>query len=1044
MKPINLKMRAFISYAEETVIDFTKPNQNLFLITGDTGSGKSTIFDAIVFALYGEASSTDNKRDGAELQTDFVDKTITPCVELNFSDGGKNYKIRRIPRHRKKNKTKVESETVDLIMPDGTAYSGKKSEIDKKIEEIIGLTKSQFMQVGMIAQGEFMKLIRMDSKERKIIFRKIFNTQFYQTIIDELLRRKNLLSEEMTNFWTVCKNELGKIQTDNAEILQLRDKIVKNKNPDIADLEKILPMLKKNCTDLENKNSTAQKNYAELSKLRDEKFTAINQANLLIKSFDAKAQAEKILLELQAGEPEIQDAVKLREKIIAAYEIQPVFQNYIAAQKNQADTEKNLQAQEKNLPNLKKQAADAKFFSDSSKVNRDKIIAEFTTVSDRYNSAQKIFKQIDATKKQIQAQEKISTDAELAAKKIQAAQENFKQQVNENQKRATELENFPLLQEQWKNKVQLANELEVEFTKFANDKRENAKQIEDLQKKYAEVRKIFSAKSSEYQIKHNLFLDAQAGFIAQEKLRKGEPCPVCGSIEHPAPCKIADEHKNLTREFIDKLKAERDDLETKQTELAKLNEVAQEKSKILDAQNLQLREKMQLNIPNYRNPKNLADAKNLFVEWKLKLSAEGAKLEEQVSELIKIKKFLQESKVQEENFSTQIDAANKKLQAEQTKLTEIKTQLEEPEKNKTFNTLQEAKVAFDKISAEKLQAEKNHQQVESELKKLNDKVAEANTLIENYRKNLPTLQTEYQMRQSQYQNLLTEKNLSEVDWQEVTKKYSKSETEKLQIKIDNHRTKKATAKGSLKSAIEAIGNQVKPNIEHLQESFKIAEKNLSDAKAELDNLKDIFRANNSTYKALEPKIVERSKIAKNFAQIENLHSRLAGKITGSRMDIETFVQRYYLARILNAANYHFRKMSGGQFELRMTKIENAGQGANRGLDLMVLSTVTGQEREVQTLSGGESFMAALSLALGTADKIQENSSAINLDMMFIDEGFGTLDDNSRDQAIKVLQNLSGDKLIAIISHVAELKQKVENKLLVTKDEQGSKIKWQIS
>ena len=163
------------------------------------------------------------------------------------------------------------------------------------------------------------------------------------------------------------------------------------------------------------------------------------------------------------------------------------------------------------------------------------------------------------------------------------------------------------------------------------------------------------------------------------------------------------------------------------------------------------------------------------------------------------------------------------------------------------------------------------------------------------------------------------------------------------------------------------------------------------------------------------------------------------------MDIETYVQRHYLEQILEAANQRFQDMSAGQFELRMCDIDKAGTGKNRGLDLMVYSAVTGKVREVRTLSGGESFMAALSLALGMADQIQESSAAINLDMMFIDEGFGSLDEHSRDQAVKVLQNMAeGEILIGIISHVTELKQEIEDQLIVTKDDQGSHTRWQIS
>lgn len=180
-------------------------------------------------------------------------------------------------------------------------------------------------------------------------------------------------------------------------------------------------------------------------------------------------------------------------------------------------------------------------------------------------------------------------------------------------------------------------------------------------------------------------------------------------------------------------------------------------------------------------------------------------------------------------------------------------------------------------------------------------------------------------------------------------------------------------------------------------------------------------------------------------RIDHLYRLVSGNVSGSRMDLETYVQRYYLEKILYAANRRFRDMSAGQFELRMYNLEKAGEGKNRGLDLMVYSAVTGKEREVRTLSGGESFMAALALALGMADQIQESSAAINLDMMFIDEGFGSLDEHSRNQAVKVLLEMAeGSKLIGIISHVTELKQEIEDQLIVIKDESGSHVKWQIS
>ena len=236
-----------------------------------------------------------------------------------------------------------------------------------------------------------------------------------------------------------------------------------------------------------------------------------------------------------------------------------------------------------------------------------------------------------------------------------------------------------------------------------------------------------------------------------------------------------------------------------------------------------------------------------------------------------------------------------------------------------------------------------------------------------------------------------------------------------------------------------------PDMEAAKSQMEEAEKVRLQTQTKLELYKEQYKANKEAYDILSPQMEKRGKIIEKHTKLETLYKLLSGNMSGNRMDLETYVQRYYLEKILYAANRRFANMSAGQFELRMVDEENAGKGKNRGLDLMVYSNVTGKEREVRTLSGGESFMAALALALGMADQIQESSAAIHLDVMFVDEGFGSLDEHSREQAVKVLQELAGgSKLIGIISHVTELKQEIEDQLLVSKDEKGSHVKWQIS
>ena len=287
--------------------------------------------------------------------------------------------------------------------------------------------------------------------------------------------------------------------------------------------------------------------------------------------------------------------------------------------------------------------------------------------------------------------------------------------------------------------------------------------------------------------------------------------------------------------------------------------------------------------------------------------------------------------------------------------------------------------------------------------------------------------------------------MAEKEWKELAEAYSREAAEEFQKTVNTYYEKKAAQQARRDSAKNAVGKAGRPVLEEIQKERDLAETEYLEAEKIYNQLRMDSKDDGEILAALSSRLEERKAVVEEHARIDALYRMTSGNVSGARMDLETYVQRYYLERILYAANRRFQEMSAGQFELRMYDLEKAGEGKNRGLDLMVYSTVTGKEREVRTLSGGESFMAALSLALGMADQIQESSAAVNLDMMFIDEGFGSLDEHSRNQAVKVLQEMAeGSRLIGIISHVTELKQEIEDQLIVNKDENGSRVRWQIS
>lgn len=766
MRPIRLTMQAFGSYAEKTTVDFSESTENLFLITGDTGAGKTTIFDAIVFALYGEASSVANKKDGVLLQSQYADVDICPEVTLTFSDGSADtvYEVRRVPRHvrrlkkasAKGNTTKEEAGSVELTLPDGTICPAK--ETDARLEEIVGLSKSQFMQIAMIAQGEFMELLRAKSDTKKEIFRKLFHTDLYENIVREFDNRKKEKEKEIAVIRTQTQTMIGRVRIPEDyeyadELLALQQQIAQGT---LANLDSYVEQLGKLNDELKDRLDFVTARNEQVKKRRDETRDAYTRAQALQKSYEQQARAEE---ELDACGMNLEEAEQAEEA-----------------------TKDRLAESEKQLSQLLERSAQAE-------------------------------QGLSALRQQEQAL------AQLVGRQEQA------------------------------------------------------------KRHYEQARQSYIVQKDRYDLEYQRFLDAQAGVLAQT-LVPGTPCPVCGAIEHPHPATI-DGGQRV---------AERSQLENMQKELEHARESmeqAAQQAKTLD--------------------------------------------------------------------------------------TELKVKTEQYEQQKAQNEKQ-----FEQAVAQKRQALTGKQQLEQEWK--------------NYHARTERIRAALQLKQT---------------------------------------------------AEETIGGQSRPDLVLLGENMSRAAEEMRAADKDCERYHTWVRDNTESFTQLSERLAARQEIIAEHARLDMLYRMVSGNVKGARMDLETYVQRYYLEQVLYAANSRFAEMSAGQFELRMYDIEKAGEGKNRGLDLMVYSTVTGREREICTLSGGESFMAALALALGMADQIQMRAAAINLDILFIDEGFGSLDEHSRGQAVRVLKNMAeGNRLIGIISHVTELKQEIDNQLVVTRDEKGSHVTWQ--
>ena len=340
------------------------------------------------------------------------------------------------------------------------------------------------------------------------------------------------------------------------------------------------------------------------------------------------------------------------------------------------------------------------------------------------------------------------------------------------------------------------------------------------------------------------------------------------------------------------------------------------------------------------------------------------------------------------------------------------------------------------------QAKAAENQAKDDERQAHDAEAACETRIRRLNEEMPQKQANAEEFNQQYQQTMAEKSLDEAQWQTLTANYDAEEPDRLQKKVNDFDQRKSKAEGQCATAQNAIAGKEKPNIEQLNAASTAAESALKEVSDALKAAENLHSGNAKVLKDLREGRDPLAKACKAANTAQYLSDVMAGTESGNRMNLETFVQRSYMEKILCDANRRFRDMSNGQFELKLINVEDAGEGRNKGLNLEVYSIVTGKTRSVNTLSGGESFMAALSLALGMADQIQAATAAIHLDVMFIDEGFGSLSDNARNEAVNILKEMAGkQRQIGIISHVSELKDEIENQLIVKKDDRGSHISW---
>lgn len=928
MKPLKLTMSAFGSYAGKNVIDFTGQQQGIFLITGDTGAGKTTIFDAITYALYNQTSG--GERNGNMMRSQYAQPETETYVELEFLYRGQTYRVRRNPDYKitktlKNGKIREQKvpHSVELTLPDGTVFPEKKNATDAKIIEILGLTADQFSQIVMIAQGDFLKLLYTKSDERKMIFSKLFRTDIYWKI-QENLRRKSMEMDE-------------RIQENDRAFEQEKSRIIPLPESEELPLDELVERLRERLKDALKEQNLRRANVEELNK----KITKYEEINKLFVSLEKIKQTGK---ELEARQAESKER---RQQIENARKADKVL---VAEQQNlrqQQEVEQSAQA-----------------------------IAKMT---ETLANDQEMFETLKTQQQEAEAKQK--REAADIQKKMLALEQSFPSYEALQNARSEEQQAKKVWEDLGKTSEESFHKKKDGIAALKEQQKQQEQIVEQTKKNWEQTSLSASESAKHYEHMYEAFLKEQAGILA-ENLSAGCPCPVCGSTVHPDPAKLSDHAvTELEVEQAKKTRAaaeEKRDLayaafEAEKTEKQKLAQaVEKEEADFVLAQTIAKQQRK--------------EAEQNYVSLQ--------KIAEQIREKL-VYPSLAEAKKQYAAMQKSLEAAEQEIAKKRQKVSELA---------EAMNTLKGQKLAEEENqkTAKKL-AVKTEKEYAKLLKKsgfVSEETYHLAILPERSRSKLEREEKEYEsqcLRQQSEQKLL-EKQVSGKTYTDTTE----------------------------------LNEQLKAE----KQALKEAEKTYMELHTAYENDRSVLQ-NCAVYLEKGKKLESEDQVIKSLSKTAN------GRLSGSaKIDFETYIQRQYFKQIIHEANKRLLTMSNHQFILKLKEEANTGRKTNEGLDLSVYSLVTDSERDVKTLSGGESFLAALAMALGLSDIVERSAGAIHPDMMFIDEGFGSLDAQSRQQAIEVLAELAGDsRMVGIISHVTELKEQIDRKLVVSRTDKGSRAVW---
>ena len=926
MRPLKLVMSAFGPYAGRTELDLEQLGTGgLYLITGDTGAGKTTIFDAITFALYGEASGSSRETD--MFRSKYADPDTPTEVELVFAYAGKEYTVKRSPEYRRPKKRgegfTLAKADAQLSYPDGRVIS-KQKDVNRAVIDIMGIDRDQFTQIAMIAQGDFLKLLLASTEDRKKIFRRLFHTQPFQQLQDRLREMSLELKREHDEVSASLRQYIGGILCDEGDVLFVDvQKAWRGESP-VSEIVRLLQRL------IARDEESAQLRAADDRALKEEEERISGRLARAQERAKAEKQHAELAASLSAEESKLEAFMAALKAAEAGGEQIEGLVKQAAAAEAELEEHVRITEKQKQLETLKNEAAKLERGIESGRKEAVELEAEISQLEKEVASLADCGSEI------------VKLDAEKS--RMLSRKKDI---------------------EQLRSDIAELEKLQAKYEKAAAKYQERAEKV--------------TAEKALYEAKNRAYLDEQAGILAAG-LKEGEACPVCGSLTHPSPAALTDDAptKQELDSCMEKAEKAAEDMRRASVDAGRVKGQMGEKQEAVYRAAAEL-----MNDGAGSDPAGDCPDADHMQQITARITENTETIENSLKEL-----------------ELQLSMAEQKAKRRQ----RLEKQLPETKEKhgKLLEKIKESEIASAQKTSEAKALDEGIAGLRAKLSyKSREETERAAALLESRKKEL---EDALKKARDDYEGC---------DRKIVELKAGIEETAKLMQDKDEF---------DADAAVERRNEIVQKR---------------SALESELRDLHHRTETNREVLRQIEKKSAAITDVEKRLMTIGSLADTANGNLSGrEKIMLETYVQMAYFDRIIERANTRFMVMSGGQYELKRRR-EADNNRSQSGLSLDVVDHYNGTERSVKTLSGGESFKASLSLALGLSDEIQASAGGIQLDTMFVDEGFGSLDEESLQQAMRALNGLAeGNRLVGIISHVPELREKIDRQIIVRKDRSG--------